>query len=291
MRSGKAIENAPETELNFELLFVTEVLKLRSLHYGYWDEPRSIERVDLEEMRRAQSLFTERLVELVPPDAKSILDVGAGIGDNARALAQRGHQVTAISPDRNHARHFAALGDPNVDFQRTTFEAFESVERFDLVLFSESHAYFDLRFGLERAHALLRPGGHLLVSGMFRYEDDSEAKAPFPNGFDVADLSYVRTAADIGFRPVKVVDITPHVMPTIEMIDRAVTEILEPTLRFAEAWATTRHPWKTRLLRALLPRQERELRRHLKKIRRKTNPAHFHANFRYATMLFEAKRI
>ncbi|HPG24837.1 MAG TPA: class I SAM-dependent methyltransferase [Myxococcota bacterium] len=275
---------APSTELNFELYFVTEVLGLRSLHYGYWDEPRTSERIDLEEMKGAQARFTERLLEHVPPAAKSVLDVGAGIGDNARALARRGHHVTALSPDRNHESYFAALDAPNVTFERTCFEAFESTERFDLVLFSESHRYFDRRFGLRRAHELLRAGGHLLVSGMFRYEDEGA----FPTGFDVTDLPYLRMAAECDFRPIGIVDITPNVLPTIEMIDRGIVEILEPTLRFAQTWAETRSPWKTKLFRMLLSREDRELTRVLKKLRRKTDPARFRERFRYATLLLEA---
>ena len=277
----------PETELNFELYFVTEVLKLRSLHYGYWDDPPIIDSVDLGAMKRAQARFTEKLLELVPPDVKTVLDVGAGIGDNACALSRAGHRVTAISPDRNHERYFEAFDDPNVAFQRTTFEDFVSADRFDLVLFSESHNYFDLRWGLERARDLLRPGGSLLVSGMFRRAD----KSPFPPDFDLSSHAYVQSAVEHGFLPVHIADITANVLPTIEMIDRAVTEILEPTLRFAELYATARAPWKTRVLRLLLPREHTEGRRIVKKIRRKTNPTHFRERFRYATMLFQTSEL
>ncbi len=279
---GKRWGTNQATELNFELYFVTEVLHLRSLHYGYWDDGRGSDRVDLEEMRVAQERFTERLVEIVPPDVKTVLDVGAGIGDNARALAALGHRVTAISPDRNHARYFEEHCAPNVHFQRSRFEDFDSEDRFDLVLFSESHRYFDRRFGLERAHQLLRPDGHLLVSGMFRYED----KAPFPKDFDVADLPYLETATEVGFTPVEITDITPNILPTIEMIDKAVDEILEPTIRFAEAWAAARSPWKMRLFRLFLSKEDRELTRALEKLKRKTNPARFQERFRYATVLF-----
>lgn len=274
---------AQPTELNFELYFVTEVLGLRSLHYGYWDEPRSIARIDLEELGRSQARFTEKLVEFVPPDVKTVLDVGAGIGDNARALSRSGLRVTALSPDRNHERYFAALDDPNVSFQRTTFEAFASSERFDLVLFSESHNYFDRRVGLQKAHDLLRPGGWLLVSGMLRSEDG----AAYPADFEIADHAYARLAAECGFAPVQISDITPNVLPTIEMIDLAVSEILEPTLRFAEAYATTRSPWKTKLFRLFLSREHDEVRRVLKKLRRKTDPERFRTRIRYATLLFQ----
>ena len=275
----------PSAELNFELYFVTEVLHLRSLHYGYWDEPRADGGIDLDAMRAAQTRFTDRLVEQVPPDVKTVLDVGAGIGDNARALARTGRRVTALSPDRNHARYFAELEDPNVAFERTTFEAYSTDERFDLVLFSESHNYFDRRFGLMRARELLCPGGHLLVSGMFRNEDGR----PFPPDFEIGDLPYLRLAGELGFTPVRIGDISENVLPTIEMIDRAVTGILEPTIRFAEAWAAARAPWKTRLFRFLLAREDDEIQRVLKKLRRKTDPVHFREQFRYATVLFQSR--
>ncbi|MCA9502588.1 MAG: hypothetical protein KC616_05865, partial [Myxococcales bacterium] len=67
-----------------------------------------------------------------------------------------------------------------------------------------------------------------------------------------------------------------------------IVEILEPTLRFAQTWAETRSPWKTKLFRMLLSREDRELTRVLKKLRRKTDPARFRERFRYATLLLEA---
>lgn len=273
------------TELNFELYFVTEVLKLRSLHYGFWGQERSNDRLDLDEIRGAQSRFTEELLLFVPPETKTILDVGAGIGDNARALSRSGHRVTAISPDRNHERYFDDFDDPNIAFQRSTFESFESTDEFDLVLFSESHRYFDHRIGLQRAHRLIRPGGHLLVTGLFRNAD----KKPFPKDFDIAHLPYVRTAAECGFAPLEISDITSNVFPTIEIVDRAISEILEPTLRFAEAYAMARSPWKARLFRLLTSREDKELDRVLRKLRRKTNPALFRDRYRYATILFKVE--
>jgi len=83
-------------ELNLELFFCTEVLKLKSLQYGYWEQE---EKLDLESIRRAQQHYTETLLEMIPEDVHNILDIGCGIGDNARALAAKGYHVTAISPD------------------------------------------------------------------------------------------------------------------------------------------------------------------------------------------------
>jgi MPBQ/MSBQ methyltransferase len=270
-------------ELNFELYFVTEVLKLHSLHYGYWDDGRSDDRIDLEDVRQAQARFTDRLVSFVPPETKTVLDVGAGVGDNARALSLSGRRVTAISPDRNHEKYFDAFGDPNIAFQRSKFEDFESAEGFDLLLFSESHRYFDRRVGLEKAQRMVSSGGHLLLSGMFR---NPEKKA-YPADFDVADVPYIQTAAEYGFVPVKISDITPNIFPTVELADRAITEILEPAMRFAEAYAMARSPWKAKLFRWFLSKEDKVIDRALRKLRRKTDPVRFQEQFRYVTILFK----
>ena len=108
-------------EENFELLFVTEVLKLSSLHYGYWEEGQASGEIDLDEVRRAQSLFTDKLLSFIPEHVNTVLDVGAGVDDNARALAAVGYRVTAISPDRNQVRYFDETRDPSVAFHCSKF--------------------------------------------------------------------------------------------------------------------------------------------------------------------------
>src|SRR2546426_10234704 len=86
--------------VNVELFFVSEVLKLPSLHYGYWDEPPGVPGtvLGLSGIRRAQERYTLNLLHALPPQVKRVLDVGCGIGDNARAMLASGLQVTALSP-------------------------------------------------------------------------------------------------------------------------------------------------------------------------------------------------
>ena len=125
---------------NLELLFVTDVMGLKSLHYGYWDQ---IKEITLGNVKKAQERYTETLIDIVPAGVKSVLDVGCGIGDNASALAKRGCKVVVISPDANHKKYFDELKDPNVTFVQTTLEDFRTNQKFDLMLFSESQTYFD----------------------------------------------------------------------------------------------------------------------------------------------------
>ncbi|MBA3650239.1 MAG: hypothetical protein H0W66_01855, partial [Chthoniobacterales bacterium] len=77
--------------INLELFFVTEVLQLNSLHYGYWAEPSTAAHhiLDLRDIQQAQESYTRELLQVIPADVQSVLDVGCGIGDNARAMLSR----------------------------------------------------------------------------------------------------------------------------------------------------------------------------------------------------------
>lgn len=275
-----------EQHLDYELFFVTEVLKLRSLHYGYWDEPPARPSLDLSQLRQAQARYTERLLEHVPQDAEHILDVGAGIGDNAQALAQRGHRVHSISPDRNHRRYFSTMHEPNVTFERCRFEDFTSYREFDLLLFSESHNYIDHRVGLAQSRRYIKPGGHMLIASMFRYE----GREPFPPDFALENLPYLETAREFGFVPDRLVDITEHVLPTMQMVHDTLRKYVRPLLEMGASYLQAISPWKAWLLsRASRPQLEKLARIHDYYLER-TDPDYFRDHIRYAIVRLRDER-
>jgi MPBQ/MSBQ methyltransferase len=274
--------NRQSSKLNFELLFMTEVLKLSSLHYGYWDDRARLGALDLDELRRAQTLFTERLLEKIPPNISTILDVGAGIGDNARALSARGYRVTAISPDENHPHYFDAMNDPQVTFHQSRFETFVSTERFDLLLFCESNNQFDARVGLEQCRRLVKPGGHLLVSGMFKAKGSS-----FAPGFRLEDLEYLKLAREHGFVLREATDITENVLPTVAMVQTALETYVRPLWDLSVSFLATRAAWKHRVVKWFFANQTGYLRRRLKSYERRMNIDNFRARVRYLTLLLQ----
>lgn len=267
-----------ERDLDYELLFATEVLKLRSLRYGYWDEPPEDTRLSLSEFRRAQTRYTERLLEDVPIEAEQVLDVGAGIGDNARALANRGHQVHSISPDRNHRRYFRMMDEPNVTFERTRYEDFRSHRMFDLVLFSESHNYINHHTGLEQSRRFVKPGGHLLIVGMFRWHD----REPFPQHFDLEELPYLALAEEHGFVADRLVDITENVLPSMQMVHDTLREYVEPLVEVGTSYLRTIAPWKSWVLERVLRGQRDKLARVHDYYLQRTDPAYFRKHIKYA---------
>lgn len=273
--------------VNLELFFVTEVLRLNSLHYGYWAEPSAAghQILDLRDIQQAQESYTRELLQAIPADVQSVLDVGCGIGDNARAMLARGLKVTALSPDKNHKRYLEEIRSPNLSFHSSRYEDFESDEIFDLVLMSESQNYFDAAIGLKQARRYLRAEGYLLIAGMFRKDCSTDFNA-IPN----IKRDYLEEAGKAGFVTLETRDITSHVLPTIQIVNNARLLHLEPSFDLAKRYLHASMPLKLKLLKLLFRKQIKELSELASYYARRTNPVLFAAQVEYLIVLLQAQR-
>jgi SAM-dependent methyltransferase len=277
-RLAERVANLVEhSGLDLELFLMTELLGLRSLHYGYWGTPPAPGELNLASLRGAQARFTARLLSVVPPGVGRVLDVGAGIGDNARALARRGYTVTALSPDKNHRRYFDALRGEGVTFYQTTFEELALDARFDLILISEALNYIDRERGLSQCLRYLREGGYLLVAAMFRYRDDRE----FGARFRPQELPYIKRATARGLSLEDVVDITLNVAPTMELANRALRYFEPPVRGLLQVLARLGGPFDS---------LHRELEGVWRYYQKRTDPAYFRRSVRYLILRFRRSR-
>lgn len=123
------------------------------------------EQLDFEQVHAA-------LVEELPDFHARILDVGAGSGRDASALAARDHHVVAVEPSREMMRRArAAHGDPRIRWLDDSLPALEKVydlgEKYDLILLSAvwMHVAPGQRDrAMRKLSGLLRPGGKLALS-------------------------------------------------------------------------------------------------------------------------------
>ena len=268
-------------EVDLELFFVTEVLKLRSLHYGYWDvgvKPQ----LAPGDVVAAQARYTEELLRFVPEETRTILDVGSGIGDNAVACADRGFEVTALSPDKNHARYYPTDEQRRIAFHPVRYEDFSSQRRFDLLLFSESVNAMDWEVALQQSRRLVRPGGRMLISAVFRNPGDR----PYPDDFALEDLPYVQLARRYGFTLEAARDITENCVPTLELAFAILTERLPPMLSVAEHFLRHSSPAKLALIKFFFRRQLKQLESLQSRYERILDPTLFRQCSRYVILRF-----
>jgi len=137
--------------VDLPLMIVHRVLKLDHLHLGLSEPGRPL---TYAEVPKAQRRFTENLIARIPAGARSILDVGCGVGHGTRMLLDAGFSVEGVNPDPYQRTVFAGHL-PHVPFHPVTFETFEPSHAFDVVLFSESAQYVALDAFFPRCRAAL----------------------------------------------------------------------------------------------------------------------------------------
>jgi trans-aconitate methyltransferase len=109
---------------------------------------------------------------------RSALEVGAGTGKATRRFAARDIEVTALEPDPRMAEMLATTTrELPVRPIATTFEAFASDARFDLVYAAASWHWVDPAVRTDHAAELLASGGVLALIGMLGDLADPELYA------------------------------------------------------------------------------------------------------------------
>ena len=110
------------------------VLKLYSktiqssfLHYGFWDDPESVElgSLSLQDIKDAQYRYIDHLASFIPTGIKTILDVGCGIGGNISFLLKKGYRLEALSPDSYQKSLIKKKFNREVAFHHCKFENFK----------------------------------------------------------------------------------------------------------------------------------------------------------------------
>lgn len=112
------------------------------------------------------------VLHLLPPEPSQVLDIGAGTGRDAAALAERGHCVTAVEPTA--ALRLAAINmhpSPRIEWLDSALPDLSALDgrqgRYALVLLTAVWMHLDeaqRRRAMLRVAAFLRPGGLMIFS-------------------------------------------------------------------------------------------------------------------------------
>jgi len=235
---------------------IDHVLKLYSqsirspyLHYGFWDDPESIdpEQLTLDDMVKAQGRYIEHLASFIPEEVKTILDVGAGIGGNSSYLISKGFEIEALSPDEYQETVFAEKYNGKVRFHRTKFEDFEPEKKYDLVFESESACYIQIEPGWKTAQKTVRDGGYLLASDYFLHHNDGSGDWHIKASHD--EKNYMKKAEEYGFKLIREYDQTENTMPTLDGAKALMERFIFPTVEFSSNYLDKNHPFILKLIK------------------------------------------
>ena len=235
---------------------IDHVLKLYSesirspyLHYGFWDDPESIDpnELTLDNMVKAQGRYIEHLASFIPDEVKTILDVGAGIGGNSSYLISKGYEVEALSPDEYQETVFKEKYDGQVKFHRSKFENFEPEKKYDLVFESESACYIEIEAGWKTAQKTVRDGGYLLASDYFLHHNDGSGDWHIKASHD--EKNYIKKAEKYGFKLIKEFDQTENTMPTLDGAKALMERFIFPTFEYSSNYLGKNHPFILKVIK------------------------------------------
>lgn len=190
------------------LRFYNEVLGLDRLHYGMW-EPG--DELTFQNLREAQIRYEDFLVQHIPSDAKTILDVGCGTGMLVKNMLSQGYAAEGLSPDIHQKRNFAE----NIDapFHHLGFEDFKAKKAYDCLIMSESAQYINMTKLFKNASDSLKPNGYLMVCDYFVF---NKARGEIgKSGHNIETFKGLIDQSE--FRLVKEEDITSKITPTLDM--------------------------------------------------------------------------
>ena len=216
--------------------------KSDQLHYGYW-EP-GVE-VHISNLKQAQLAYSRLLQSFIPTGVGTILDVGCGSGRTAFELTQLGYKVECVSPSDGLSDYAEQLLRDTAPIYRTRFEEFETPQRYDLNLFSESFQYVNLDRSLEKAVELLNPNGYILIGDFFK-RDGLPEKSLIGGGHSVSRFRQALERSDL--RIVEERDISDAVAPTIDIFNALSLEVVRPLCRDLAMLARQKWPLIHRFL-------------------------------------------
>ncbi|MFH1709468.1 MAG: class I SAM-dependent methyltransferase [bacterium] len=200
-----------------------DLSKTDYLHFGFWKKG---DKLTLENFQKAQERYLANLIKFIPKGVKTILDVGCGVGGNARKLASLGYKVTGICPDPYQGKLFRENTKGKADFKLTTLERYKTDQKFDLILMSESVQYIPFRDGLKKIKELLKPDGHLLISDYFK-KPSAAKMLNLPSSFLKLYMAEVSRA---GLKVVREQDITKGITPTLDYGSNVYCNYIKPVL-------------------------------------------------------------
>ncbi len=206
-------------------LLMLEVGAVDYLHYGLFDE-------DARDVVKAQRKHTELMLERLPQAPASVLEVGIGMGTTLKELADRGYRVTGVTPDPAQIR-IARSKVPSASLALCGFEAFNTEERYDVILLQESSQYIDAEVLFSQAARYLETDGSVLILDEF-----SRRQSPGLPSLE----RVIGAAAGHGFKVTEDLDLSATAAGTIDYlldaIDRRHAELAQRLDLDAEALAS-----------------------------------------------------
>ena len=231
-----------EIGLEIGLVLSRFFLNTEHLHFGYW--PDDLE-VSLNNLKKAQDYHSEKIIHSIPKNVKTILDVGSGSGGLAGKLVDNGYHVDCVSPSEYLSDSIEKKLKKKVTVYRSTFEDLDLQKKYDLVVFSESFQYVNIKKSLNKIPLAVQEKGHVLICDFFR--KPGTGTKPLGGGHDWE--VFQDNLSDHSFTEIINKDITRETARTYDLINQIIGEVADPVRSLSAKYLDSQYPKGMKFLR------------------------------------------
>lgn len=236
------------------LVLARQLGSVEDLHYGLWDNGLEL---NFGNLRRAQQRYTDHLIAQLPPPDENVrvLDIGCGTGHLMRQLLDRGYAVDGVIPSPDLGKLVREKFRPGDAHQPRIFEcrfedfpAGEQTGAYDVALFSESFQYIPMAASLPLLQRIVKPGGTLLISDVFKSDAHGDA-GPGDKSISGGHVlrEFYERMQETRFELLTDEDLTSRVSPNLDLVNDFLMQRARPAALTLHRYLSSNYPVTTRL--------------------------------------------
>ena len=217
-------------------------LDSEDLHFGYW--PNN-EKPTVKNFSWAQNNHSDLILNNIPKNTKTILDVGCGSGNLALKLLNAGYGVDGVIPSKYLAKavNEKLNGKGNVFISK--FENVNLKKKYDLIVFSESFQYVNMELAIKKISESLTNNGYLLICDFFKLNVNK--KSLMGGGHKWSSFRNIMNLSN--FKKTNEIDITNETAPTIDFLNNFCQEVLKPMSEMTSQFLLSNYPLITKIIK------------------------------------------
>jgi len=233
----------------FGLVAAQQLLQIEDLHYGFWD---ANEEINLSNWKIAQERHTDFLFEYIEgtvsdKENSKLLDIGCGVGVTTSKLLQMGYKVDGLVPYAWMAQYSRDLTkqykkDNCGEIYECMFEKFpisDLHQKYQLVFFSESFQYVNMRISFDVINKIIEDNGCILIFDFFK-KDNIQGKSPLGGGHSLNE--FYDLVKEYDYSILEDIDVTKNMSPNMQIVNDLIVDRLIPFANTLDKFLSTRHP-------------------------------------------------
>lgn len=217
-------------------------LDSEDLHFGYW--PNN-ETPSVKNFSWAQNNHSDLILNNIPKNTKTILDVGCGSGNLALKLLNAGYDVDGVIPSKYLAKAVKEKLNGTGEVFISKFENVKLKKKYDLIIFSESFQYVNMELALKKINDSLAAGGYLLICDFFKLNINE--KSLMGGGHRWTSFQHIIKLSEL--IKTNEIDITHETAPTIDFLNNFCQEVLRPMGEMTSQFLLSNYPLITKIIK------------------------------------------